>query len=165
MSREYRSAPLPAAKTEAAKAAAKAFYCELCDKGYSRISEYDAHLSSYDHGHRARFREMRAQQKDPNDIARRREKEEKESVMRVISDDVPSAAGLAKKAGGFKKAFEAPAESGSSSGFKPVFQSSRLESPSSSTTGRLQVKTVDDDETDDEGVDTREYDPEYPTSP
>ncbi|ODQ52541.1 hypothetical protein SAICODRAFT_71726 [Saitoella complicata NRRL Y-17804] len=160
-----RSAPLPAAKTEAAKAAAKAFYCELCDKGYSRISEYEAHLSSYDHGHRARFREMRALQKDPNDIARRREREQRESGMRVISEDAPSAAGMAKKAGGFKKAFGAPAESGSSSGFKPVFRPSRPESSSSSTDGRFQVKPVDEDETDDEGVDTREYDPEYPTSP
>ncbi|KAL2917657.1 hypothetical protein HK105_202944 [Polyrhizophydium stewartii] len=35
-----------------------AFYCELCVKQYARIGEYDAHLSSYDHHHRKRFKEM-----------------------------------------------------------------------------------------------------------
>ncbi|CAG8503449.1 8139_t:CDS:2 [Paraglomus brasilianum] len=29
-----------------------AFYCALCDKQYNRISEYEVHLSSYDHNHR-----------------------------------------------------------------------------------------------------------------
>jgi hypothetical protein len=37
----------PAPKTESAREALRAFYCELCDRGYSRISEYDAHLSRY----------------------------------------------------------------------------------------------------------------------
>ena len=27
------------------------FYCELCDKQYKRVSEYETHLSSYDHNH------------------------------------------------------------------------------------------------------------------
>lgn len=27
------------------------FYCKLCDKRYKRISEYEIHLSSYDHNH------------------------------------------------------------------------------------------------------------------
>ncbi|PKY43908.1 G-patch-domain-containing protein, partial [Rhizophagus irregularis] len=29
-----------------------AFYCALCDKQYTKISEYETHLSSYDHNHR-----------------------------------------------------------------------------------------------------------------
>ena len=29
-----------------------AFYCTLCDKQYTKISEYETHLSSYDHNHR-----------------------------------------------------------------------------------------------------------------
>ncbi|CAG8477968.1 9527_t:CDS:2 [Paraglomus occultum] len=36
-----------------------AFYCALCDKQYNRISEYEVHLSSYDHNHRKRFKEMK----------------------------------------------------------------------------------------------------------
>ena len=30
----------------------KSYYCELCDKQYSKYSEYDNHLNSYDHHHR-----------------------------------------------------------------------------------------------------------------
>jgi hypothetical protein len=32
------------------------FYCELCDKQYTRSGEYDNHLSSYDHHHRKRLK-------------------------------------------------------------------------------------------------------------
>src|SRR5690606_11002004 len=27
------------------------FHCELCNKRYKKVTEYDAHLGSYDHGH------------------------------------------------------------------------------------------------------------------
>ncbi|KAI7861359.1 hypothetical protein BDF14DRAFT_1786063 [Spinellus fusiger] len=30
----------------------RVFYCELCDKQYSKISEYEQHLQSYDHHHK-----------------------------------------------------------------------------------------------------------------
>jgi len=30
----------------------KSFYCELCDKQYTKYSEFDNHLNSYDHHHR-----------------------------------------------------------------------------------------------------------------
>lgn len=30
----------------------RAFYCELCDKQYRKVSEYEQHLQSYDHHHR-----------------------------------------------------------------------------------------------------------------
>ncbi|CAG8578050.1 17385_t:CDS:2 [Racocetra persica] len=36
-----------------------AFYCALCDKQYTKITEYETHLSSYDHNHRKRFKEMK----------------------------------------------------------------------------------------------------------
>ncbi|KAG0248774.1 G patch domain-containing protein 8, partial [Mortierella polycephala] len=35
------------------------FYCALCDKQYGRISEYEVHLSSYDHNHKKRFKDMK----------------------------------------------------------------------------------------------------------
>jgi uncharacterized protein (UPF0297 family) len=28
------------------------FYCELCNKQYKRIDQYEGHLSSYDHHHK-----------------------------------------------------------------------------------------------------------------
>lgn len=39
-------------QTESAREARKAFYCDLCQKGYGRINEYEAHQGSYDHTHR-----------------------------------------------------------------------------------------------------------------
>lgn len=30
----------------------KSYFCELCDKQYTKYSEYDNHLNSYDHHHR-----------------------------------------------------------------------------------------------------------------
>ena len=39
-------------QTESAKEARKAFYCELCSKGYGRINDFEAHESSYDHLHK-----------------------------------------------------------------------------------------------------------------
>ena len=35
------------------------FYCEVCDKRYTKVMEFENHLSSYDHHHRKRFKEMR----------------------------------------------------------------------------------------------------------
>ena len=35
-----------------AEEARAAFRCELCNKGYSKPSAYETHLTSYDHHHR-----------------------------------------------------------------------------------------------------------------
>ncbi|XP_071729745.1 uncharacterized protein [Rutidosis leptorrhynchoides] len=37
----------------------KVFYCELCNKQYKLAVEFEGHLSSYDHNHRKRFKEMK----------------------------------------------------------------------------------------------------------
>ncbi|XP_020672365.1 G patch domain-containing protein 8 isoform X5 [Dendrobium catenatum] len=37
----------------------KVFFCNLCNKQYKLAVEFEAHLSSYDHNHRKRFKEMR----------------------------------------------------------------------------------------------------------
>ncbi|ORZ01168.1 hypothetical protein BCR43DRAFT_169560 [Syncephalastrum racemosum] len=37
----------------------RAFYCELCDKQYSKVIDYDKHLQSYDHHHKKRFKDMK----------------------------------------------------------------------------------------------------------
>ncbi|KAJ3341586.1 cytosolic leucyl tRNA synthetase [Gonapodya sp. JEL0774] len=37
----------------------RVFRCDLCDKQYTKVSEYDNHLSSYDHHHRKRMKELK----------------------------------------------------------------------------------------------------------
>jgi len=39
-----------------------AFYCELCEKQYSKISEFETHLSSYAHNHKKRLSELKQQE-------------------------------------------------------------------------------------------------------
>ncbi|CAG8718501.1 238_t:CDS:2, partial [Acaulospora morrowiae] len=54
-----------------------AFYCGLCDKQYTKITEYEAHLSSYDHNHRKRFKEMKESNRPSTKLDKKREKERK----------------------------------------------------------------------------------------
>lgn len=37
----------------------KAFYCELCDRQYTKYSEYDNHINSYSHHHEQRLRDLK----------------------------------------------------------------------------------------------------------
>ncbi|KAJ0986475.1 hypothetical protein J5N97_004831 [Dioscorea zingiberensis] len=37
----------------------KVFFCNLCNKQYKLAMEFEVHLSSYDHNHRKRFKEMK----------------------------------------------------------------------------------------------------------
>ncbi|XP_050382961.1 uncharacterized protein LOC126799741 [Argentina anserina] len=37
----------------------KVFYCDLCNKQYKLAVEFETHLSSYDHNHRKRFKDMK----------------------------------------------------------------------------------------------------------
>ncbi|CAG8516446.1 3902_t:CDS:2 [Ambispora leptoticha] len=53
-----------------------AFYCSLCDKQYTKISEYETHLSSYDHNHRKRFKDMKDLSRSSK-MDKKREKERK----------------------------------------------------------------------------------------
>ncbi|KAG0167910.1 G patch domain-containing protein 8 [Apophysomyces sp. BC1034] len=52
----------------------RAFYCELCDKQYRKISEYEQHLQSYDHHHRKRFKDMKAQARKSSFVQSEKEK-------------------------------------------------------------------------------------------
>ncbi|KAF2424273.1 hypothetical protein EJ08DRAFT_421247 [Tothia fuscella] len=104
-----RSAPAPAPMTESAREARRAFFCDLCQKGYSRMNEYDAHQSSYEHNHRQRLKDMKQMQKDPlaAEKARKAElKADKAGLKSVKLSD--SAAGRAPriKKGGFKTVFK-----------------------------------------------------------
>lgn len=64
----------------------RAFYCELCDKQYKKISEYEQHLQSYDHHHKQRFKDMKEstrnssinQEEREKRLVREKNREEKE---------------------------------------------------------------------------------------
>ncbi|TFK57424.1 G-patch-domain-containing protein, partial [Heliocybe sulcata] len=71
----------------------RAFYCELCDKQFKNVAQYDEHTNSYAHHHKARARDMQAAQKlmqgrgSKEDVDKRKEKERKreEKEMRKLA--------------------------------------------------------------------------------
>ncbi|KAJ4298383.1 hypothetical protein N0V88_003413 [Collariella sp. IMI 366227] len=79
-----RHQTLPPAQTSSAREALQSFYCQLCQKGYSRMNDYEAHLSSYDHSHKQRLKDMKVMTRDPNAAARARRQEQKaEGVISI----------------------------------------------------------------------------------
>jgi len=61
------------------------FYCELCDKRYKRISEYEAHLDSYDHHHKKRLMDM---QKLDGMLKKQPKKKEEEKILKKQMEEV-----------------------------------------------------------------------------
>lgn len=59
----------------------KTFFCELCNKQYKLAMEFEAHLSSYDHNHRKRFKEMREMHGSSRDDRQKREQQRQEREM------------------------------------------------------------------------------------
>jgi|SRR5688572_18934123 hypothetical protein len=138
------------------------------------MNDYEAHLSSYDHSHKQRLKDMKAMVRDPNAGARARKAEAKADG--IISMKIPgqeqqqsssSATTGGFKKGGFKK-------SGFKSAFAPVQgaapatanssgpASKPAASDSSSTKPSLTKSLVaEESDTDDEGYEV--YDPRYPT--
>lgn len=55
----------------------RAFYCELCDKQFKNVAQYDEHTNSYGHHHKARLRDMNANARPTSrdDVGKRKEKE------------------------------------------------------------------------------------------
>ena len=148
-----RPTPLPPASTSSAKAARSNFFCDLCQKGYSRMNEYEAHENSYDHQHKKRLKEMKEMQR-----AVVPKKEEKGGPLISVKlggsaarrDGDGDAGSVGVKGGGWKKV----------GGFKNAFASA------DGRDERVEVKNkvvmeeeVDSDVTDDEDY----YDPRTPT--
>lgn len=96
---------MPSAKTDSAKAARSAFYCDLCQKGYSRMNEFDAHESSYDHQHRKRLKDMKEMQRQVQTSGRKEEKGPLMSIKLGGSSTKSGGGGGGFKKGGFKNAF------------------------------------------------------------
>lgn len=164
-----RHQTLPPAQTAAAREARQAFYCELCQKGYSRHNEYEAHLSSYDHSHKVRLKEMRAMTRDPTAAARARKAEAKADGVISIQLGAGGGAGDKPAAGGFKKGgFK-------KSGFKSAFAPAGGDDGENNTKAKevvveeanakglgLQHAGSDiESDTEDEGYEM--YDPRFPT--
>ncbi|KAJ0166262.1 G patch domain-containing protein 8 [Colletotrichum tanaceti] len=165
-----RHQTLPPAQTAAAREALQSFYCSLCSKGYSRMNDYEAHLSSYDHSHKQRLKDMKAMVRDPNAGARARKAEAKADGLvsiKLASNEQPQQAAAAGgfKRGGFKK-----------SGFKSAFASvdtpavSAPDAPKSIIGQALEADRLAntrerdasaESDTEDEGYQV--YDPRYPT--
>ncbi|XP_021830432.1 G patch domain-containing protein 8 isoform X1 [Prunus avium] len=60
----------------------KVFYCDLCNKQYKLAVEFEAHLSSYDHNHRKRFKEMKEMHgSSSRDDRQKREQQRQEKEM------------------------------------------------------------------------------------
>ncbi|OLL22136.1 Zinc finger protein 804A [Neolecta irregularis DAH-3] len=152
-------------RTEAARQALAAFYCELCDKKYARAGQFEGHLSSYDHQHKKRFKEMREMQRDPSDAARRKERErirEEKELNRItggkasinirpitikpITEPKPP---TVKR--GFKNAF---GDDDDDDGLEATPVKITNEAVTSSSIGKHSVKQAKDEP----------YDPEYPTA-
>lgn len=77
------------AKEEQVKAEVKsmraAFYCSDCRKQYKTVTEMETHLSSYDHHHTKRLRELQQQKRrvgsEEEQNAKREKEQEKERLM------------------------------------------------------------------------------------
>lgn len=153
----------PAPKTDSAREAVKSFYCELCSKGYARMNEYEAHLSSYDHSHKQRLRDMKQLTRDPMASSKARKAEAKANEqsglisIKLGGDEGGSSGGSFKK-GGFKK-----------SGFKSAFVSVEgdetvavpVEEARTTKVGKIDDEMGVESDTDDEGYEM--YDPRRPT--
>lgn len=168
-----RHQTLPPAQTSSAREALQSFYCQLCQKGYTRMNDYEAHLSSYDHSHKQRLKDMKAMVRDPNAAARARRQEQKaEGVISIKLGEVASGSGTSGsglggfKKGGFKK-------SGFKSAFVPLDDESappppvpgkgtlaKEEKASGATAGGSKSDLIESD-TEDEGYEV--YDPRKPT--
>ncbi|KAH8768434.1 hypothetical protein F5883DRAFT_670121 [Diaporthe sp. PMI_573] len=159
-----RHQTLPPAATAAAREALQSFYCQLCQKGYSRHNEYEAHLSSYDHSHKVRLKEMRAMTRDPAAAARAR-KGRGQGERRGGGGGGGGGGGFKK--GGFKK-------SGFKSAFAPAEENGEAEKEVKvEDEGKdVKVKSLElqragggdgdgESDTEDEGYEM--YDPNFPT--
>ncbi|KAH6657416.1 hypothetical protein BKA67DRAFT_188547 [Truncatella angustata] len=156
-----RHQTLPSAQTASARAARQSFYCELCSKGYSRMNDYEAHLSSYDHSHRQRMKDMKQMVKDPTAAARARKAEQKTEGLISIklgegggNGSAAAASGAIKK-GGFKK-------SGFKSAFAPMDgDDAKVEAVLEPAKEKKTLALEDESDTEDE--DYEHYDPRKPT--
>ncbi|KAH6674900.1 hypothetical protein B0J14DRAFT_653076 [Halenospora varia] len=163
----------PAPKTDSARDAAKSFYCELCSKGYARMNEYEAHLSSYDHSHKQRLKDMRQLSRDPLASTKARKAEAKANSQSGLisiklggeaaasSSTSASGGGGGFKKGGFKKAGFKSAFTPADGGDSIVMERKGSEEGRKEVVKLVDVRDGGESDTEDEGYEM--YDPRHPT--
>ncbi|KAK3950538.1 hypothetical protein QBC32DRAFT_12957 [Pseudoneurospora amorphoporcata] len=165
-----RHQTLPPAQTSSAREALQSFYCQLCQKGYSRMNDYEAHLSSYDHSHKQRLKDMKQMVRDPQAAARARRQEQKnEGVISIKLGEGAASGTAAPGGGGFKKGgFK---KSGFKSAFVPIGEPKTAAAPAAPARAnkndtaaeikRAPRSELVESDTEDEGYEV--YDPRKPT--
>jgi hypothetical protein len=141
------------------------------------MNDYEAHLSSYDHSHKQRLKDMKAMVRDPNAAARARRQEQKaEGVISIKLGEAASASGGGpgggggaasgfKKGGfkksGFKSAF-VPIGGGGGGAAVPAKDEVALKKEETGVKSGLAPKSeLVESDTEDEGYEV--YDPRKPT--
>nr|XP_061837904.1 G patch domain-containing protein 8-like isoform X1 [Nerophis lumbriciformis] len=61
------------------------FYCELCDKQYTKHQEFDNHINSYDHAHKQRLKELK-QREFARNMSRSRKGGKKKKMLRRMQE-------------------------------------------------------------------------------
>uniref|UniRef100_A0A1J3IBB2 G patch domain-containing protein 8 n=1 Tax=Noccaea caerulescens TaxID=107243 RepID=A0A1J3IBB2_NOCCA len=65
----------------------KVFFCQLCSKQYRTVMEFEGHLSSYDHNHKKRFKEMKEMHgASGRDDRKKRELQRQERELTKMAD-------------------------------------------------------------------------------
>lgn len=146
------------------------------------MNDYESHLSSYDHSHKQRLKDMKAMVRDPNAAARARRQEARaEGVISIkLGDAAGAGAGggggggtaAAAGGGGFRKGgFK---KTGFKAAFVPVGAGGEEEEAKSKKVGDVKVEEVPgkedtsavrselvESDTEDEGYEV--YEPRFPT--
>lgn len=131
------------------------------------MNEYEAHLSSYDHSHKQRLKDMRQLTRDPMASTKARKAEAKaNSQSGLISIKLGGDAGTTTGGGGFKKAgFK---KAGFKSAFapadgEPAVQESTDDALKVSAAPKVLVESMMGGESDTEDEGYEMYDPRHPT--
>ncbi|KAI5196645.1 hypothetical protein E4T38_08398 [Aureobasidium subglaciale] len=88
--------------TESARELRRNFYCDMCSKGYGRITDFEAHENSYDHQHRKRMKELKQITRNPTAAVRNSRTEKKRTEN---SEMISLNLNKASKADGVKRGF------------------------------------------------------------
>jgi hypothetical protein len=137
------------------------------------MNEYEAHLSSYDHSHKQRLKDMKAMVRDPGAAARARRQEARaDGVISIKLGDATSgtntgSVGTGFKKGGFKKTgFKAAFVPTGGDDDKPmgsdiVMKPAENKVEEDDSRPAVKKSQLVESDTDDEGYEV--YDPRFPT--
>ena len=134
------------------------------------MNEYEAHLSSYDHSHKQRMKDMKAMVRDPNAAARARRQEARaDGVISIKLGDAGVGGGNSgggfKKGGfkktGFKAAFVPPGGDSGELGGEVKNGNEQDAKKGPEERHHIPKSELVESDTEDEGYEV--YDPRFPT--